>query len=419
MAPAPLQPFCPTCGCAVREHVAADAECPECASARAWRMHGEGAERLVLDLPAIEAAEARRRSADAGRGVVSRALQHVPTVAALVLGVAAALAFVPLVTFRPFGPLDDVFAAWRADARLAALVGVAALGAALAAFVHARRTRLFRRPHVFTTVGLALLSGALATAVGALTWSSLRRPGDFEHAVPPPLPLRVADETTGALMAATVAIAAPGSDGDARDLALGGGAIVRSEPGRAWIVTCSHVALPYDSPAAFHDLAAAPRVWVQFSDGRGAYGTVRWCAPPPLDIALVSADIEAPPAAVDVLDDGSELEAGRTALFVPNPLRAGWRLHRGSVLRRRTHTTPAGTYALIYTDLPLQPGDSGTGLYDADGRLMGVSTWAGVEATGPVGIGLPPEALAGLLDATSAAAPAVQAEAAGPAEDTR
>ena len=37
----------------------------------------------------------------------------------------------------------------------------------------------------------------------------------------------------------------------------------------------------------------------------------------------------------------------------------------------------------------MQPGDSGTGLFDSLGRLVGLNTWTQIEEGGPKGISLP------------------------------
>ena len=85
--------------------------------------------------------------------------------------------------------------------------------------------------------------------------------------------------------------------------------------------------------------------------------------------------------------------------FVPNPYRAGWKVLHGKLLRRYTHRTPAGTYDLLFTDLPVIPGDSGSGLYDARGQLVGLNTWTLFGEDGPHGISLPSEAMRVLVAA--------------------
>ena len=48
----------------------------------------------------------------------------------------------------------------------------------------------------------------------------------------------------------------------------------------------------------------------------------------------------------------------------------------------------AGVFSLLFTDLPVQPGDRGGGLFDAFGRLIGPNTWTHVGPNGPEGISL-------------------------------
>jgi len=55
--------------------------------------------------------------------------------------------------------------------------------------------------------------------------------------------------------------------------------------------------------------------------------------------------------------------------------------------------SPAGTYDLLFTDLPVIPGDSGSGLFDGEGRLVGLNTWTRLGEGGAHGISLPSETM--------------------------
>jgi S1-C subfamily serine protease len=68
-------------------------------------------------------------------------------------------------------------------------------------------------------------------------------------------------------------------------------------------------------------------------------------------------------------------------------------------VRRERHETPAGAFSLLFTDLPVQPGDSGSGLFDAFGRLIGLNTWTRVGPGGPQGISLPSDTMRAIADA--------------------
>ena len=133
-------------------------------------------------------------------------------------------------------------------------------------------------------------------------------------------------------------------------------------------------------------------------------------AEPPLDVAIVAFDVDDPPEPVEVSERAEDLRPGDAVEVVPNPMRDGWLVHRGVVTRREPHVTPAGRFSLVFTDLPLKPGDSGSGLFDAQGRLVGINTW-GTKEGAPAGISLPSEAMRELLarlatEAADEAAPA-------------
>jgi S1-C subfamily serine protease len=138
---------------------------------------------------------------------------------------------------------------------------------------------------------------------------------------------------------------------------------------------------------------------VQLSDGREGQAAVRWAAPPPLDVALVELAIIDAPEPVVIAPDTSELRLSSAVTFVPNPYRTGWHVARGELVRRETHRTTAGSYDVLYTDLPVIFGDSGSGLYDAQGRLVGLNTWTRFEAGIAQGISLPSETLRVVVDA--------------------
>jgi S1-C subfamily serine protease len=258
--------------------------------------------------------------------------------------------------------------------------------------VRARRSRHFRRLPLLACHLLAIVAGATAAALGAL--GVLSGTSAFgEHTA---MPAREALELPAyveRIMDASVVVLAPDADGDARAGAIGTGAVVAAEAHRAWIVTCSHVAIPYVSTGAPRRPRDARPVWVQLADGRGGQAAVVWAAPPPLDVVLLELPIDRPPPPVPIAADASELLAAAPVTFVPNPLRSGWKVLRGEVLRRETHHTPAGTYDLVLTDLPVTQGDSGSGLYDARGQLVGINTWSRVGPGIAQGLSLPSEAM--------------------------
>lgn len=361
--------------------------CPECDTAAAWERHAEGGEPIRIDQAAIDEAIARR--AVRHTPVSTRAL---PCIGAFLLGVGAVLALRALFGERSIAPIEELKASVERAARWAFWLGAGACLGGIVSAVLLLRSHLFRAWPLTGLAVLAIGSGLTASVCGAIFLAS---DSGWQHLSMPALTSAAATlPGVQRIMAATTVILAPDADGDASRPAIGTGAIVRSEKSRAWIVTCSHVAMPYAAVAAYRSAGQAQPVWVYFSDGRNKQGTVIWTAQPPLDVALIAVDIDTPPAPVEISFTAEALETGAPVLFVPNPLRSGWKERRGHVSGRRSHLTQAGRFSLVFTDLPLQPGDSGSGLFDSRNRLTGLNTWrVGDEEHTWLGISLPSDTM--------------------------
>lgn len=375
--------------------------CALCRSQAAWSEASAGT--LRIDHQAIADAETRRAGELAGVPLWRRALAYWPAALTMALAVGCGLALRALLAARAIGPLADLVHDLRSTSRTATLVGATALVAGVVALVRLRRHRTFRRVPVIAAHASAIAAGTVALAIGGFHWWGYAGGFGWRYtSMPPRTPMPVST-TVDRILAATVVVLAPGADGDARELALGTGAIVAVDPARAWVVTCSHVAMPYVSPGAPRHAAKAQPVWIQLSDGRQGRGRVRWAAPPPLDVVLIELPMTDAPAPVTISKDADALQEGAAVTFVPNPYREGWLVRNGTLLRRERHTTPAGVYDLLYTDLFVIPGDSGSGLYDSRGQLVGLNTWTKRTADGAAeGISLPSDTMRALVDAIEA-----------------
>ena len=383
--------ICPECSAPVKVRLIGEEACPQCESSKAWERYGEAGHKLVVRHGDIAEAEAKINREPAGSAATIR--YWLPGLAALAVGVLASFFVRELLSARPLGPLGPLYAELQRTSLLSAGLGFAALALGIASTRAQKNGSLFRNAPLLIVNLCAVLVGAFALLVGGFTWGGASGVGWAHMAMPPlagalpEMPALTAQEKS--IMLATTVLVAPDGNGDARGMSLGSGAVIRSDRDAAFIVTCSHVAMPYASVAAFRDPKDAHPVWVYFSDGRHGEGRVVWTAEPPLDGAVVRVDIEDPPPPVPVRASADAAEQGFAVSFVPNPFRSGWTVHHGKVLKRESHRTPAGDYSLIYTSLPVQPGDSGTGLFDSLGRLVGLNTWTQFEEGGPKGISLP------------------------------
>jgi S1-C subfamily serine protease len=297
---------------------------------------------------------------------------------------------------RSIGPLAALLDDLVTSQRRALWTGIGTGIVGIVGVVRIRRNRHHRRlTYVGSHAIAVLIGGTAAISGGLLTLATNKRWGGTQT-----MPAR--DRPSLAphverILAATVVVLAPDGDGDARNPVIGTGAVVGRQTDRAWIVTCSHVAMPYAATGSWRRPEDAFPVWVQLSDGREGRARVRWAAPPPLDVALVELPIANPPEPVPVAPDASMLQPQSDVMFVPNPYRMGWLVHQGQLVRRDPHTTPAGKFDLLVTDLPVIPGDSGSGLYDARGQLVGLNTWTKLENGYAHGISLPSETMRELV----------------------
>ncbi len=349
--------------------------------------------RVVITRTDIEEAETRRLGyrpkTQLGRVAIKYAL---PGLAAA-LGLVSLVEMVMLVGPQELTDIASVLSTFANKAARVTLTGGAALLLGVTLLVVLKRSRLYR---AWVPVGLTLLAvpaGAAGALVGALYWSGTKG-YTFEHTKMPAIPKAVLDDSYKARIArAMVVVFAPDPGGDVTKSGLGSGTVVMREGGKVGVLTCSHVALPDQSPSAFRTADPSRTLYVTFSDGRTARAKLIWTAPPPVDLAMLEAQIDGGPAPVDVSRSAGSLKKGAKVTFSAHPYRHGWKFHTGKILRRRVHNTPAGKFSLIISDLPAEHGDSGTGLYDDGGRLVGVITWKSAEGGKPRGISLPSDAL--------------------------
>jgi S1-C subfamily serine protease len=382
---------CPACGKPSLTQLRTGDVCADCASAAAWKTLGSQGP-LVIDRADIEASVRRHR------GETPRLWRRLPWASLLTAGGGAFSIWLLLAFWSPraIGPLSDLLDDLALTSGRAGAAGLLTFVFGVAALIAGRRR--FRARPILAAHLLGVIAGATAGLGGGLPWLSTRAQ-PYSHVDMPALELPSTSEVARKILAATAVILAPDEDGDARFLALGSGAVIARDPDRAWIITCSHVAMPYADVGARRDPRHAHPVWVQLSDGRQALGKVRWAAPPPLDVALVELPIADAPEPVPIAADAALLREDAAVSFAPNPYRDGWLWHRGKILSRKAHDTPAGRYELFYTDLPVVPGDSGSGLYDERGRLIGLNTWARRSGDTSQGISLPSETMRAVVEA--------------------
>lgn len=384
---------CTSCGVSGPIQIGAGSVCAACQSAQAWRNYANTP--LVIGRSEAQNAARVAEARPSRVPLVLHGSWALMSFALLLLtGYWAVSAMAPI-QISGLSQISDVIAATSSYALWA---GVVLFLIGTSGVIALRRSLNVRS---FTLLGvqcLAIVVGITSSAIGGFQGLGATSDHIPFRSMPPMSQLDglAISPMVRSIVESTVVVLAPDEDGDARYSAIGTGAVIASDSDQAWIVTCSHVAIPYISTAAVRDPADTNKVWIEFSDARGVEGSIVWTAPPPLDVAIVSVQIESPPPAVEISPSTELLDVGSPVVFVPNPLLHGWQVHHGVVAARKTHETPAGEFALVHTSLPVLPGDSGSGLYDEQGRLMGLNTWTRYDADGSHGISLPSEVLRSL-----------------------
>ena len=160
---------------------------------------------------------------------------------------------------------------------------------------------------------------------------------------------------------------------------IGSGVILQIANRSALILTNRHVIDP-DFNAKESDLQKQGlpdgRLQVKLIGQSAHPGRVVWIAPDEIDLALVRVDVDGVswPQAGEV-EPMTELLIGGAVFTIGNPQHLDWTLTGGRVSQLRLQKRGERQVHVIQTDAPLNPGNSGGGLYTKSGALIGINTW--------------------------------------------
>lgn len=176
--------------------------------------------------------------------------------------------------------------------------------------------------------------------------------------------------------------------GVGRPATVAAGVILGIHDGTATIATAQHVVDPRFTggvrvPSKPETL---PTITVVGSGGVRVRAKVEWLAPHGVDLAIVSARLPDPEARAAVRADDAPLpQAGDPVFTIGNPQGAGWTRADGSVKQHREARQDGFAYTMLWSAVVVQPGFSGGGLYDAQGRLVAINSTRGGISAGPRG----------------------------------
>jgi S1-C subfamily serine protease len=159
---------------------------------------------------------------------------------------------------------------------------------------------------------------------------------------------------------------------------IGSGVVVRVNDDHALVVTNRHVVDPKYSDNSSRESAPelpGDPLQVKLLGQPAQSSRVVWLAPNGIDLALVdvpfiSHDSQAAPWKAD-----QPLTIGEDVFTIGNPLHLDWSLTRGGISQIRSQHFGDRKIQIIQTDAALNFGNSGGGLYNKDGMLIGINTW--------------------------------------------
>jgi len=164
--------------------------------------------------------------------------------------------------------------------------------------------------------------------------------------------------------------------------ASGSGVVIANRDGEVVIITNRHVV---DGAGKGLLSGGSPGVTITFADGSHEEATVKWRAAGGIDIALITCPAGDNSFAVARVASRSTLNIGESVFAIGNPLNLNWSYAKGVISAIRRGDLSGGALRIIQMQLPLNPGNSGGGLYRQDGGLIGINTFT-VNRTAAEGI---------------------------------
>ena len=257
------------------------------------------------------------------------------------------------------------------------VLGIGAIGLGCAALVRPRRSRLHGTGLAVggIVVGIAGVAGSLFILTDGLS----RPDAHFAEVAfePDPESLEKLAPPLQRAMKANVLVEGRTGWKGLGGQSIGSGVILRISDGTAYVVTNRHV-VDHDfteGAAGSRGTGSGGPFKIKLIGQSAEPGSVVWVAPDGVDLAIASVVVrsENPQAADWVSDAGAKI--GDEVFAVGNPHGLGWTHTTGAISQFRQQNARGRTIRVIQTNTAINPGNSGGGLYDKQGRLVGITTW--------------------------------------------
>jgi S1-C subfamily serine protease len=157
-----------------------------------------------------------------------------------------------------------------------------------------------------------------------------------------------------------------GSSGLLSGFGVGSGIIVRQSGRDVYILTNRHVV----------EMGGKnPRLQILFYNGEESRAEVAWMAPDEVDLAIVKCQALTLPKDLAVQIAEKPPEQGDHVFAVGNPMALYWSYTEGVISAIRQQGFGSRDVTVYQTQTPINQGNSGGGLYNMAGELVGINTW--------------------------------------------
>ena len=155
----------------------------------------------------------------------------------------------------------------------------------------------------------------------------------------------------------------------------GSGILVGTSDGEHLILTSRHVVDPSFSRDESKPLDPAISITAFLHDGTSKRSYVWWVEPHGVDLALVATGSSPEDISLPENSGTPEMQIGQKVFAVGNPHELSWSYNEGVISGIRETVKGPVRLKILQTQTPINQGNSGGGLYSADGALIGIVTW--------------------------------------------
>jgi serine protease Do len=184
--------------------------------------------------------------------------------------------------------------------------------------------------------------------------------------------LQQLDKTIAEPMRANVVVTAGGGLGER----LGSGVILKLKDGVANVVTNRHVIdSSFTDSGAHSETPQINGLHVRMLGQPPTPAMLLWVAPGGIDLAIISVPCRTNEVRVANYPPAKPPNLGDPVSAIGNPHSLGWSFTPGAISQFRTWHVGERSISVIQTSAPINQGNSGGGLYDKQGHLIGINTW--------------------------------------------